>query len=489
MFFLINLLNNEINLNRNSIDETFTHSHCNLPMISRHIQSLFQLSKTSAKTLQILHCILLKSSLDYDEYFFSQLMLSAASASASIHHARRLFDSSPIAPPPLFAWNMLIKAYSKSSTPIEAVTLFSELLRTPGSLRPNQFTFPFVVKACGSGSMLGAGGSVHSFAVEAGFASDPHVKNTLLTMYAGFGLIEFARKMFDEMPERSVVSWSSMIAAYVHCNLELDALGAFKEMTMANENPNSVTLITLLSACTKLLNTRLSKSIHTHILINAINLDVALGTALLSTYAKSGHIDEALRVFNSITLKNLQSWTVMISSLANNGRGEEALSLFATMEQTGLKPDSVSFSAALSACSHRGLVSKGKELFEKMVNVYKIKPSVEHYGCMVDLLGRGGETGEAYRVIKSMPMEPNSVILRSYLSACKEHGCVHGLDERLVERLIELESGVGANYVLASSVLVGGKDDMRREMKKKGVEKVAGFSWVEAIPLANEIVM
>lgn len=163
--------------------------------------------------------------------------------------------------------------------------------------------------------------------------------------------------------------------------------------------------------------------------------------------------------------------------------------MFARMEQTGLTPDSVSFSAVLSACSHRGLVSKGRELFEKMVSVYKIKPSVEHYGCMVDLLGRGGETGEAYRVIKSMPMEPNSVILRSYLSACKEHGCVHDLDERLVERLIELESGVGANYVLASSVLVGGMDDMRREMKRNGVEKVAGFSWVEALPLANEIVM
>ncbi|KAL1557461.1 pentatricopeptide repeat-containing protein-like protein [Salvia divinorum] len=456
-------------------------------MISRHIQSLFQLSKTSAKSLQILHCILLKSSLDRDEYIFSQLMLSAASA--SLRHARRLFESSPIAPQPLFAWNMLIKAYSKSSTPTEAVTLFSELLRTPGVLRPNQFTFPFVIKACGSGSMLGAGGSVHSFAVKAGFGSDPHVGNTLLTMYGGFGLVELARKVFDEMSERSVVSWSSMIAAYVHSNLELEALGAFKEMTMANEKPNSVTLITLLSAGTNLLNTRLSKSIHTHILINDIYLDVALGTALLSAYAKSGHIDEALRIFNSITLKNLQSWTVMISSLANNGRTEEALSLFARMEQTGLAPDSVAFSAALSACSHRGLVSKGKELFKRMVNVYKIKPSVEHYGCMVDLLGRGGETGEAHRVITSMPMEPNPVILRSYLSACKEHGCVHGLDERLVERLIELDPGVGANYVLASSVLVGGVDDMRREMKMKGVEKVAGFSWVEALPLASETII
>lgn len=248
---------------------------------------------------------------------------------------------------------------------------------------------------------------------------------------------------------------------------------------MADEKPNMVTFVTLLAACTNLLNIRLGKSIHSYIVINAMEMHVSLGTALLSMYAKSGHLDEALHIFDSITQKNLQSWTVMIASLANNGRGEDAISMFARMEEAGFRPDSVSFSTVLSACSHGGLLDKGKELFEEMVNTYKINPTMEHYGCMVDLFGRRGMIEEAYRIIMSMPMEPNSVILRSYLSACKQHGGgAHCVDERLLGLLIELEPNIGANYVLAASVSC--RTGMRNEMKIKGVKKVAGYSWVQA---------
>ncbi|KAG8387341.1 hypothetical protein BUALT_Bualt02G0011400 [Buddleja alternifolia] len=451
-------------------------------MISRHIQTLFQRSKTSIETHQ-LHSLLIKTSLDHDEYFFSHLILSAASA--SVRHAGEIFNNSPITPPPLFAWNTMIRAYSSnSSNPIESVKLFQELLRTGGELKPDNFTYPFVIKACGRCSLLAVGGSVHSMILKAGLGSDSHVSNTLLTMYGGCGVVEFAREVFDEMCERDVVSWSSMIAAYVGCNRDSDALRVFKAMNNANEKPNLVTFVSLLSACTNLLNIRLGKSIHSYILINGIEMHVGLGTALLNMYAKSGHLNEAFYVFNNITEKNLQSWTVMISCLADFGHAEEAISLFTKMEKIGLRPDSVSFSAILSACSHRGLVHKGQELFDKMVNFYNIMPTMEHYGCMVDLFGRAGKIEEAYQIIMSMPMEANSVILRSYLSACKQHGRVLYLDKRLMQVLIEKEPGIGANYVLAanvSSVSYGnGVGDMRNDMKIKGLRKVPGWSWVQA---------
>ncbi|KAL8058061.1 hypothetical protein ABFX02_04G223800 [Erythranthe guttata] len=449
-------------------------------MISRQIQTLFQLSKTSTKHFQLLHCFLLKTSLDHHEYFFSRLILSGASA--SLHHARQIFDNSSVAPP-LFAWNTLIKAYAKSSSaPTESVKLFVELLRTPYELKPDKFTYPFVIKACGRCSMLSVGGSVHSMAMKAGFGSNSHVCNTLLTMYSGCCVVEFSRKVFDEMSVRDVVSWSSMISAYVDCDLNLDALRVFKDMNTVNEKPNAVTYISLLSACTNLLNTRLGKSIHTHILTNGIEPNVVLETALLNMYAKSAHLDEAFHVFNSIAEKNLQSWTVMISCLADYGHGEEAVSLFTRMEEKGLRPDSMSFSTILSACSHKGLLQKGQELFDKMVNVYNITPTMEHYGCMVDLLGRAGKIEEAYQFIVSMPIEPNSVVLRSYISACKHHGCGLYVDKHLMQLLIKIEPDLGANYVLAATVSSSSSMDnkMRNDMKIKGLKKVPGYSWVQA---------
>ncbi|XP_011089106.1 pentatricopeptide repeat-containing protein At4g21065 [Sesamum indicum] len=453
-----------------------------MPMIWRQIQILFQLS-LSKISAEALHSLLLKSSLDHHEYFFSHLILSAAST--SLHHARKLFDNSPIVPPPLFAWNTLIKAYSKtSSAQIHSVKLFLELLRTSDVLKPDKFTYPFVIKACGHCLMLRVGESVHSMVFKAGFASDLHVNNTLLTMYGGCGAVEFSRRLFDEMCERDVVSWSSMIAAYVDCKLDLDALRLFKYMNMVNEKPNLVTFVSLLAACNNLLNIRIGKSIHSYLLVNGTELHVSLGTALLNMYAKSGHLEEALQIFNTINKKNLQSWTVMISCLADYGRGEEAISLFTRMEEAGLRPDSMSFSVVLSACSHRGLLDKGQALFDKMVNVYNIIPTMQHYGCMVDLFGRAGKIEEAYKIILSMPFEPNSVIIRSYLSACKHHGRALSLDKHLIQLLLKTEPNVGANYLLATAISstsgCNGMDNMRNAMKLRGLKKVPGSSWVHA---------
>ncbi|KAM7523188.1 hypothetical protein LguiA_013090 [Lonicera macranthoides] len=265
----------------------------------------------------------------------------------------------------------------------------------------------------------------------------------------------------------------------------LDALTVFQDMKLANQKPNSVTLVSLLSACISLLDIRLGESIHSHILVNNIQLDVAMGTALIDLYAKCGHIEKSLHIFNLMKEKNLQSWTVMISGLADNSCGEEAISLFTKMEECGPEPDSVAFSGILCACSHLGLVVEGQEYFDRMVMVYNIKPAMEHYGCMVDMFGRAGMIEEAYKIIKSMPMEPNSVVLRSYLSACKHHGNdVVCLDENVKNLLLEIEPNLGSNYVLAASVSsmsgywseVG---DLRGAMQGKGLKKLPGFSWAE----------
>ncbi|KAM7528747.1 hypothetical protein LguiB_032157 [Lonicera macranthoides] len=178
-------------------------------MISREIQIIFLRLKTIPHLLQ-LHCLLIKSALDCDEYFISKFIQS--SSPISLDFARSIFDTLPITPP-LFSFNTIIKHYSKSSTPIESIHLFSHLQRI--DIKPDKFTYPFVLKACGRCSMIGVGGTVHSLIWKMGFDCDRYIMHTLLTMYVNCDEIGVARRVFDEMSERDVVSWTSMIAGYV----------------------------------------------------------------------------------------------------------------------------------------------------------------------------------------------------------------------------------------------------------------------------------
>ncbi|PWA66202.1 Pentatricopeptide repeat-containing protein [Artemisia annua] len=366
-----------------------------------------------------------------------------------------------------------------------------EVKRATAGLKSDKFTYPFVLKACGRCGMLGYGGSVHSLVLKSGFGGNLVVENTLVRMYGACGRVEFARRVFDEMSERDVVSWSSMIAVYLSCKDPLGALLVFLDMKREKEEPNSVTLVSMLSVCSRLVNVKMGECIHSYILTNGIGLDVSLATALVEMYAACGYIDKAKVVFDSMDERNLQTWTIMISGLAENGHGEEAMSLLNEMGGFGLVPDAMLFSSILSACSHLGLVEKGQKYFDQMVKIYKIEPRMEHYGCMVDMYGRAGMIEEAYRVIKDMPMEPSSIMLRSFISAYKNHGSRIGFDDDLMKLLLKLEPDLGANYVLSANMssLSGSwneVDGTRVAMKGKGLNKVPGCSWVEVKRVHNK---
>ncbi|PKI43147.1 pentatricopeptide repeat-containing protein At5g66520-like [Punica granatum] len=451
-------------------------------MISRQIEALLERPTTTSDLLQ-LHALLLKTGLCRHSFSVSRLIHRATSISLPL--ARSLFDglpADPSPPPPPFAWNCLIRAHANSSTPAESVRIFARMLRA--GLKADSFSYPFVLKACGQGSLIGEGRGVHSLILRTGFESDKFVGNTLLGMYAACGAVDLARQVFDEMAVRDVVSWTSLIASYMACDSPVDAFKVFRLMKLAGEKPNSATLVNLLSACSQSVNIKAGKSVHAHVIVSCMELDAALGTALLEMYSKCGDIERALQVFSSLGDKNLQSWTAMISGLAESGFGKEAILFFAEMEQSGLKPDGVSFLVILSACSHSGLVEEGRQYFDQMERVYGIKPSVEHYGCMVDLLGRAGLIEEAYEMIKKMPMEPNSIILRSFIGASTIHGLAVPSDDTLRKLMLELEPELGANYVLAanwssSSCNWDDAAKLKSTMKERGVRKTVGSSWVE----------
>ncbi|RZS24275.1 hypothetical protein BHM03_00057328 [Ensete ventricosum] len=413
---------------------------------SRHLSSLFRRSSSLLHLLQ-LHSLILKTALDHRPSVASKLISSLCPF--SLAHARSVL-SNLVSPPPLLAWNSLIRAYADSDSPQEAIHLFSALRRA-GNGRPDNLSYPFVLRACGRAFVLRVGEMVHGVVFKAGFLLDLYVGNTLLHMYACCGVSKCAREVFDEMGVRDVVTWSSMIQGYLACYLG--------------------------SPCT-------GRAIHSYIVVNNIKLDVALGAALVSMYAKCGLLEEAFQVFKSLQEQDLQSWTIMIAGFVDHGQWEKAIDLFSQMEASGVRPDSTIFSVILCACSHLGMVDVGQTMFSRMVNEFHIEPAIEHYGCMVDLFGRAGLLETAYEFIKNMSIAPNNVILRSFLGACRKSGKSFDIGDDLLKLLLEEEPDLGSNYVIAANMsALSGKwnnvAELRSNISKKGLKKVPACSWVE----------
>lgn len=392
----------------------------------------------------------------------------------------RLYDA--------FLFNTVIRAYAQTGDLKEkALVLYNAMLRC--GVLPNKFTYPFALKACAGLGSLSLGQTVHGSAVKFGFDDDVHVQNTMIHMYCCCGSgVEYARKMFDEMPKRDSVSWSAMIGGYVRLGLSTDAVDLFRRMQIAGVRPDEITMVSVLSACTDLGALELGKWVESYIEREGIQKNVELCNALIDMFAKCGDVDKALKLFRNVSGKTIVSWTSVIVGLGMHGRGSEAVSLFEEMIRNGTVPDNVAFIGLLSACSHSGLVDKGKGYFSLMTKEYQIVPKIEHYGCMADMLCRAGLVNEAMAFVQKMPVEPNPVILRTLIGACRAHGKLR-LGETISKSLISNEPTLESNYVLLSNIYAkmsrwGNKTKIREMMGKKGMKKTPGSTMIE---LDNEI--
>jgi pentatricopeptide repeat protein len=210
-------------------------------------------------------------------------------------------------------------------------------------------------------------------------------------------------------------------------------------------------------------------------------------------YAKCGEVQLGIEVFEGMKDKNVLTWTTMIKGLAMHGRGSDALRLFSQMESLGVQPDDIAFIGALCACTHTGLVDKGRELFDSMVNRYGIKPKIEHYGCMVDLLARNGLLNEAREMVQKMPTKPDALIWGALMAGCRFHKNVE-LAEYVIKHWIELEPDKSGAYVLLANIYsASGRHASAREirhvMREKGVEKIPGCSNVEIKGVIHQFIV
>ncbi|XP_010264131.1 PREDICTED: pentatricopeptide repeat-containing protein At1g11290, chloroplastic [Nelumbo nucifera] len=491
-------------------------------------------------------------------------------------HAYALFSASQTSD--VFLWNVMIRGFTENGLYDRSILLYRQMLET--GVAPDNFTFPFVLKACGHLRDVQFGEEVHRDVMEFGYESDIFMGNSLITMYGKCGRFEISRKVFDGMPHKNVVSWSSMIGAYanngrhyeglslfyrmlderikpnritilnavqcvhreneanavcrtivdngldldqsvqsaavgmyarcgridvarrffdgildkdlvswssmveayVQANLPAEALELFRQMILWKNRPDFVTLLSVVRAFANLSSLHQARFIHGFIIRASLNYNILIETAIIDLYAKCGSLNYARKVFDRMQERNLVSWSTMISGYGMHGYGREALDLFNQMKDSA-KPDHITFVSVLSACSHAGLIAEGWRCFNSMAKDFGVTPRSEHYACMVDLLGRAGQLSEAQEFIESMPIKPDSGVWGALLGACRIHLNVE-LAELAAKSLFELDSENPGRYVLLYNIYISsGKreeaNQIRTLMKRRGVRKTTGHTVVE----------
>ncbi|KAJ7518207.1 hypothetical protein O6H91_21G059000 [Diphasiastrum complanatum] len=379
------------------------------------------------------------------------------------------------------SWNVLIEGYSQQGLCKEALALYDQMKQQ--GLQPDNVTYVVLLKACASIAALEQGEQFHLDIIDSGFELDEVVGNTLVDMYAKCGCMERARQVFNNM-QRNVVSWNTIIAAYAQQRLGKEALALYEQMKQEGVQPDNVTYVVLLKACVTIAALEQGKQLHLEIIKSGSDSDVIVGSALVDMYAKCMCMDDARKVFNSMHERNVVSWNALIAGYAQYGLGKQALTLFEQMQREGIKPNEVTYVSVFSACSRSGLVDKGRHLFDSMSKDHDVIPTMDHYACMVDLLGRAGCLADAEDFISKMPFQPNAVVWMSLLGAASNH-CNVEIGRRAFDCFVKLEPESAAAYVLLSNIYAAAsrRDEVARITKDistdTGGKKMPGCSWIE----------
>ncbi|XP_045788868.1 pentatricopeptide repeat-containing protein At5g43790 isoform X1 [Trifolium pratense] len=449
-------------------------------------------------SLKQIHAQIITTSLSFQTYCLSHLI--NITSKFDLTYALTIFNYIPN--PTIFLYNTLISSLINQSSENNihlAFTLYNKIL-THQNLQPNSFTFPSLFKACCfNPSLFQYGPLLHTHVLK--FLLPPFdnfVQASLLNFYAKYGKLCVSRYIFDQINQPDLATWNIILGAYANnvnyhsysnsfddANFSFEALYLFNDMQVAQIRPNEVTFVALIRACSNLGALSQGFWVHCFVLRNKINVNRFLGTALVYMYSKCGCLNLACQLFDKMPENDRDAfcYTAMIGGFAIHGYGNQALELYRKMKFKGLVPDDATFVVTMFACSHGGLVEEGLEIFESMKEVHGVQPKLEHYGCLIDLLGRAGRLKEAEERLQGMAMKPNAVLWRSLLGAARLHGNVD-VGEVALKKLIELEPETSGNYVLLSNMyaIVGRWNDVKRVrtlMKHHGVNKLPGFSLVE----------
>ncbi|KAI9078902.1 hypothetical protein K1719_039172 [Acacia pycnantha] len=406
------------------------------------------------------------------------IMLACYWHNFDIGKACALFDSMPVKD--TASWNTMISGYAQMGKMSEARELFS-VMPEKNSVSWSAMVSGYV--ACGYlDSALEIFNSATIKSVVAWTA--------MITGYMKCGRVQSAERLFQEMPLKNLVTWNAMIAGYVENNQAEDGLKLLRKMLKAGFKANASSLSSVLLGCSTLSALQFGKQVHQFICKSPLVSDTTVGTSLVSMYSKCGDLNDAWKLFVQMPRRDIVTWNAMISGYAQHGAGEKALHLFDDMKRDGIKPDWITFIAVLLACNHAGLVDLGVQYFESMAKDFGVEAKLDHYTCMVDLLGRAGRLSEAVCLINNMPFKPHSAIFGTLLGACRIHKNIH-IAEFAAKKLLADDPANAAGYVqLANIYAAQNKWDhvarIRRSMKENNVVKTPGYSWLEVNNAVHE---
>ncbi|KAK9284820.1 hypothetical protein L1049_023997 [Liquidambar formosana] len=504
-----------------SEDRTISSHHPSVTQLLQTCQNMRQLFQIQAHFIScglfhnpFLASRVLKQSADFGDFDYTILIF-------------RCIDS-----PDTFCVNTVIKGYSSSSVPHQAVVFYFQMLRN--GFLPNSFTFPPLFSSCVESGCCKSGQKCHGQAIKNGVDGVLPVQNSLIHMYGCFKLIDISRqmfdgmsdrdvvswnsivdgyvkfgdlgiahKMFDVMPDRNVVSWNIMIGGYLKVGNPGCGLKLFREMMKTGLRGSDTTMVCAITACGRSARLREGRSIHGSLIKTFLKSSLILDTALIDMYSKCRRVDVACKVFDRIPKRNLVCWNAMILGHCIHGNPEDGLNLFAKMlegeetelckrirpdEGQGVPPDEITFIGVLCACARAGLLTEGRNYFRQMIDVFSLKPNFAHYWCMANLLARVGMVQEAEEALRNMAEDTEEISSESsvwagLLGICRFQGDVT-LGERMGYSLIELEPQNLLCYALLLNVyaVAGRWEDVARVkemLKERVVGRIPGCSLVE----------
>lgn len=446
---------------------------------------------SSLKSIQLgkqFHAFIIKYRIDCDSSVGNALC-SLYSTFGSLESVVKAFQR--IGEKNMISWTAIISACGDHGKAAMGLRFFNEMLLE--DIEPNEFTLTSVLSLCCAMLSLGVGTQVHSLCIKLGYESNIHITNSVLYLYLKCGYIDEAQNLFNKMEFMNLVTWNAMIAGHARAmdlakddlsahQSGIEALSMYLKLNRLGMKPDLFTLSSILTICAKLLALEQGEQIHAQTIKSGFLSDVIVGTALTNMYNKCGSIERASKAFVEMSTRTLISWTSMITSFAQHGQSQQALLLFEDMRLAGVRPNQITFVGVLAACCHAGMVEEALGYFEMMQKEYKIKPVMDHYGCLIDMFVRLGQLDEAFDIVKKMDLEPSEFIWLLLIAGCRNHGNEE-LGFYAAEQLLKLKPKDIETYVMLLNMYISAErwtdvSMVRKLMNEEKLGKLKDWSWI-----------